>query len=253
MERWQALLRDGQPDAAWDALLERYQRLIFAAIRHYVSDRDDVMDVFANVCASLRADDFSRLRGQPTAGGGTVRFSTWLVAVVRNGTVDWLRARDGRSRRRPPPGLSPLEQRVYQLVVIDGRSHREAFHALAGRDGGAVSEHDFSAALTSVYREAPAWPPVSRGALRHAVPLPDSLSASADAPTNEDGERLAAALATLPADERLAVQLYVIEELPAAEVARLVGWPSAKAVYNRVRRALQAMRTMLRADPSADG
>jgi RNA polymerase sigma factor (sigma-70 family) len=253
MERWQELLRDGQPDAAWDALLERYQRLIFAAIRHYVSDRDDVMDVFTSLCASLRADDFARLRGQPTGAGGAVRFSTWLVAVVRNQTVDWLRARDGRSRRRLPQQLSPLEQRVYQLVVIDGRSHREAFHTLAGRDGGALSEHDFSAALAAAYREMRAWPQASRGALRHAVPLPDTLAAPPDPATTEDGEQLAAALGSLPADERLAVQLYVIDELPAAEVARIVGWPSAKAVYNRVGRALKALRRRLRPDSPAAG
>ena len=39
-------------------------------------------------------------------------------------------------------------------------------------------------------------------------------------------------------DERLAVQLFVVDEMPAAEVARTVGWRNAKAVYNRVYRAL---------------
>jgi RNA polymerase sigma factor (sigma-70 family) len=68
---------------------------------------------------------------------------------------------------------------------------------------------------------------------------------------NEDGERLAAALSTLPADERLAIQLYVIDELPAAEVARVLGWPSAKTVYNRVGRALKVLRRILRPHSTA--
>jgi DNA-directed RNA polymerase specialized sigma24 family protein len=38
------------------------------------------------------------------------------------------------------------------------------------------------------------------------------------------------------------VRLFVVEEPPAAEVARIVGWPRAKTVYNRVYRALAAMR-----------
>ena len=47
MEDWVVELQGGRPDAAWDRFLERYRRLIFAAIRHYAQDYDDVMDVFA--------------------------------------------------------------------------------------------------------------------------------------------------------------------------------------------------------------
>jgi DNA-directed RNA polymerase specialized sigma24 family protein len=72
-----------------------------------------------------------------------------------------------------------------------------------------------------------------------AVPVADPGEAA------ELGSRLAAALATQPAEVRLAVQLFVIDELRAAEVARVVGWPNAKAVYNRVHRALEAMRASL--------
>ena len=41
------------------------------------------------------------------------------------------------------------------------------------------------------------------------------------------------------------MQLYVIEELPAAEVAPVIGVAGAKAVYNRVYRSLQALRAYL--------
>src|SRR5213080_3162157 len=56
MEGWAAELASGRPDAAWDLFLDRYRRLIFAAIRHYAQDHDDVMDVFARVCEALRED-----------------------------------------------------------------------------------------------------------------------------------------------------------------------------------------------------
>lgn len=46
MEDWMARLQQREPDAAWDVFLTRYRRLIFAAIRHYAQDYDDVMDVF---------------------------------------------------------------------------------------------------------------------------------------------------------------------------------------------------------------
>jgi DNA-directed RNA polymerase specialized sigma24 family protein len=98
MEGWVAELKQGRPDAAWDLFLDRYRRLIFAAIRHYAQDYDDVMDVFARVCEALREDDLARLRcyaEQPFHGA---RFSTWLVTVVRHLTIDWFRHRNGRRR-----------------------------------------------------------------------------------------------------------------------------------------------------------
>jgi DNA-directed RNA polymerase specialized sigma24 family protein len=44
---------------------------------------------------------------------------------------------------------------------------------------------------------------------------------------------------------RLAVELFVVERMAAADVARVVGWPNAKAVYNRVYRVLMALRAEL--------
>jgi len=48
-------------------------------------------------------------------------------------------------------------------------------------------------------------------------------------------------------EDRAAVELFVMEELPAADVARIVGLPNAKAVYNRVYRALAVLRSRLEA------
>jgi RNA polymerase sigma factor (sigma-70 family) len=56
---------------------------------------------------------------------------------------------------------------------------------------------------------------------------------------------LGAALASLPAEDRLAVQLYVVDEMPADQVARALGYINAKTVYNRVYRALAAIRAGL--------
>ena len=71
-----------------------------------------------------------------------------------------------------------------------------------------------------------------------------SLDSSGDDPAVRAEQRaiLGAALASLPADDRLAVQLYVVDEMPAEDVARALGYPNAKTVYNRVYRALAAIR-----------
>lgn len=79
-ESWVAPLEEGDPEAAWDLFIERYRRLIFGAIRHYTTEPDDVMEVFAHVCEALRADDFARL-GRCAAHFDPARpFSTWLAS-----------------------------------------------------------------------------------------------------------------------------------------------------------------------------
>ena len=57
MNDWMAELRRGQEERAWDRFLDGYRGLLFAAIRHYAREYDDVMDVFTYVCDELRADD----------------------------------------------------------------------------------------------------------------------------------------------------------------------------------------------------
>lgn len=245
MEAWVEELRAGRGDAVWDRFIDDHRRLVFSAIRHYLKDPDDVMDVFAQVCAALRENEFARLRRFADAPEPRPRFSTWLVAVVRNLTVDWLRQRDGRPRRRIPEGLSAIQQRIYRHVFLESRSHQECFHLLAA-EGITLSDHDFASELATTYRLAPA-PAPSRGVLRRRqdpmrpdLAAPEARSLEVDAPA-----RLASLLAGLSAEDRLAVQLFVMDELSAAEVARIVGWPTARTVYNRVSRALASMRQQL--------
>ena len=119
LEPWVAELRRGNSDAAWDLFLDRYRRLVFAAIRHYAQDYDDVMDVFARVCESLREGDLKRLRGYVDQPNHTAKFSTWLVTVVRHLTVDWFRHRDGRRRLSSVAGaLPPLRRRIFEHVLV---------------------------------------------------------------------------------------------------------------------------------------
>lgn len=245
MEAWVEELRAGRGDAVWDRFIDDHRRLIFSAIRHYLKDPDDVMDVFAQVCAALRENDFARLRRFADAREPRPRFSTWLVAVVRNLTVDWLRQRDGRPRRRIPDNLSAVQQRIYQHVFLESRSHQECFHLLAA-EGLVLSDREYASELATTYRLSPA-PRPSRGVLRrrHDPMRPDLAAPQEDTLELDASARLGALLAGLSAEDRLAVQLFVMDELSAAEVARIVGWPTPKTVYNRVSRALATMRQQL--------
>lgn len=246
LEPWVAELQRGKTDAAWDLFLDRYRRLIFAAIRHYAQDYDDVMDVFARVCESLREADLKRLRtylAQPTH---TARFSTWLVTVVRHLTVDWFRHRDGRRRLSVAAAeLPPLRRRIFELVFLHKRSHVEAYELIRSAENADLSFGQFLTEVSATYRSIGQG---RRGRILRELAGPAPFAPDADdesARVSDRREELELALGALSPEERVAVQLYVVEEMPADAVAKVVGWRNAKTVYNRVYRALDLMRAHL--------
>jgi RNA polymerase sigma factor (sigma-70 family) len=245
VEPWLAKLNAGDSQAAWDLFHERYRRLILATIRRLVPDHDDVMDLFSTVCQALSADDFTRLRRYSDKSSTRASAATWLVAVVRNLTVDWLRQRDGRRRLTVPSTLSPLQQEIYAAVCIGGHSHVEAYELIRARTGLSLSFPEFLREVRATHLASPC---PDRAPPRRPVRdlSPDIATPAADPAESPDAtHRLAAALASQPADVRLAVNLFVVEGMSATDVACLVGWPNAKAVYNRVSRALTQIRVQL--------
>lgn len=248
-ERWLAALEDGEVETAWDRFLDRYRRLILATIRRYAADYDDVMGVFAHACEALHADDLARLRKYADLAPPRPRCSTWLVAVIRNLTIDWFRHRDGRRRLSAIADRLPsLERRIFEYVFHEGRSHTETFELLCSRDAAHLTYREFLRALRSTYA---AVRDGRRGELmRELAPrLPEPAPPALDDPavSADRRERIAAAMTTLSPEDRLTVQLYVVDGLPAAEVARLVGHATAKVVYNRTYRALESLREALHA------
>src|SRR5207247_31085 len=200
--------------------------LTFAAIRPYVQDYDDVMDVFAQVCESLREADLKRLRSYFERQAHTARFSTWLVTVVRHLTVDWFRHRDGRRRLSTVAAeLPPLRRRIFEFLFINKRSHVESYELLKSSDGCCLTFGQFLAEVSATYRAVASG---RRGRILHELggPAPqvedvedEQVSAS------ERRDELEEALSRLSPEERVAVELFVVEEMPADAVAKVVGWP----------------------------
>ena len=246
LDPWVVELQRGRSDAAWDLFLDRYRRLIFAAIRHYAQDYDDVMDVFARVCESLREGDLKRLRSYLAQPSHTARFSTWLVTVVRHLTVDWFRHRDGRRRLSTvATELPPLRRRIFEHVFLHKRSHVEAYELMRATDCAELSFGQFLVEVSATYRAVANG---RRGRILRELGGSAPPGAEADEPSDTGDERredLERALGSLSPEERVAVQMYIVEEMPAETVAKVIGWPNAKAVYNRVYRALDLLRERL--------
>jgi RNA polymerase sigma factor (sigma-70 family) len=247
MDDWVPELRRGVVDEAWNRFIDRYRRLIISAIRHYVQDYDDVMDVFAWVCEALRKDDLRRLRAWVDQPEHRAKFSTWLVTVVRHLSVDWFRHRDGRSRlSNLTKDLSPLRESIVELVFLNGRPHVEAYELICARHPPGPTFREFLFELRATYETVTQG---QRGRLlRELSPPPPPPPTAEPAPEIEGMDQrqwLDRVLATLEPLDRAALELYVVEEMPAADIARVLGLPNAKAVYNRVYRSLDALRRRL--------
>jgi RNA polymerase sigma factor (sigma-70 family) len=245
MEHWVEPLQRGDTEQAWDAFIGQYRRLVFASIQHYTRDHDDVMDVFARVCDALREDDLRRLRAWVGAPGHRARFSTWLVTVVRHLTVDWYRRLHGhRHVTKLAETLPPRQRRIFELVFENRRSHVEAFEDLRSHEAPALRWREFAADLRATYA---AVQRAFRGGLLRDLgsPPPPDPEASASLEPGEPAEQRAVlerAMACLAAEERVAIELFVVEDMSAEAVARVLGLSNAKAVYNRVYRALARVK-----------
>jgi RNA polymerase sigma factor (sigma-70 family) len=240
-------LRAGDLDGAWSTFVDRYRRLIFAQIRRATTEPDDVMDIFAHVCDRLRENDLARLKRFAFDPAPRASFATWLVAVLRNLIVDWFRARDGRSRAQPPRSLSPLGKQMYELVFLEHRSHREASElVLLANAGTGVTAGDCRHALREAHRAAFTGAIGTQARPVAAVPYAEWVAASADPSSTVDvGEALRLAMQALDAESQLAIQLFLVEEMPAADIAHVLRLGNAKAVYNRVYRGLAVIREAL--------
>lgn len=254
MEPWATELLAGATDAAWDRFLTRYRPLIFATIRHVVREPDDVMDVFAAVLESLREGDYRRLRGYLAEPNPGAQFSTWLVVVVRHLAIDWRRGRAGRAG--PPLAvqhLPPLEQDVFALVIGRRAGHSETYERLRGGAYPDLSLREFRAALRRVYQALGRGPRRAGGLELPTMSEPEAWAALEEESRVARGRALRRVLADLPAEDRVLLGLYVVQGTPASAVARVLGLPGAKAVYNRAYRLLVALRARLDAGARGPG
>lgn len=248
---WLDALQAGDADAAWDSFIAQYRRLIFATIRHYARDHDDVMDAFAHVCTALHENGLARVQRYWDRPTHTARFSSWLVTVVRHQVIDWFR----QHRLHQEPGftarLSPLQRQIFNLVFLESRSHLESYELIRTTTDPTLAFADYVRALRETYDAVAVsrWKPLAREvAGSPLLEISEVVAGDASDPgtTFDTALRIANALNMLEPEERSAVELFVVHEMPAAAIARALRWPNAKAVYNRVYRALAALRARLK-------
>jgi RNA polymerase sigma factor (sigma-70 family) len=128
-----------------------------------------------------------------------------------------------------------------------------AYRALRGYDAGRIATLRLRPWLLTIVRNTarnaardagrrPAPPPGFEPVEEHS----DAPSVEEQAERGDDRRELGAALARLPAVQRLAVVLRHVVDLPTAEVAEVLGCPEGTA-KSHISRGLQRLRAMLAA------
>lgn len=130
-----ATIQPVQPtdEELWRSFVDRHTPTLLALIeRNGVRDHDEAMDLYVHTCQRLSANGCERLKRFDPGHG---KIGAWLAVVVRNATVDWVRARAGRPRLFAAiKTLPPHDQRVFELyywkelplAVIAGMLAQEA-------------------------------------------------------------------------------------------------------------------------------
>lgn len=113
----------GGDTRAYETLYHRYKNRILTFIFRYVGDRDWAED--------LTQETFLKLYRAPKAFDPRNRFLTWLFAVARNLTIDFLR------RKRPTAALVAKDDDQEYTIEPEDRAHERpvAMTLLSEMDG----------------------------------------------------------------------------------------------------------------------
>jgi RNA polymerase sigma factor (sigma-70 family) len=246
---------------AWVEFLESYGPVLYQTARAYTPNQDAAADCYVYICEQLAHNRFKRLlKFNPN---GRASFTTWLRVVARNLCFDWHRSQSGRYRPfKSLEGLSALELEIYRWRFAQGASQQETLHQLAPQFPG-VDLDELSAIeghLQNSLSSRQRW--ILSASRQSEIPTPvavvgeESELGVVDIPDQQpDQERqlishqqrgqLQKHLASLPADERLMLQLRFEHGLSLDEVARLCGLGDGQRVHRKLTAVLKKLRFLM--------
>ncbi len=241
------------PGAGWRAFIDQYTPLIVGLLRRSgLTDRDEVMEVYVDVCERLSANGYARLTSQDASRGS---IGGWLAVLTRNAAIDWIRSRKGRRRLfQAVRDLSAFDQRVFELFYWDERTASEiceierarladVFDSL-GRIDAALNHRHRSELLALAARSRA---PVALDDIDAAERIADErMDAEDHLRVRQTNERLERALRSLSAEDAAIVRLKFVEGLSNAAIEQTIG---SKVTASRIERVLEVLRTFLDEPP----
>lgn len=254
-------LQSSNSSDAWAEFLDSYSPVLYQTARACTSNEDAAADCYLYICEGFAKNGFRRLLKFKSDGNAS--FTTWLRVVARNLCMDWHRSHSGRLRPfKSFQGLPPLELEVYTCRFIHGASHEETFQrlkslfpqvsidqiseieqrlqqSLSARQQWILSsrkQSEFNASAAAADEESDA----------EMVDVADSRpNQEAWVADREQQAQLENSLASLPAQERLFVELRFEQDLSLDEIARLCGLEDAQRVHRRLTSILAKLRVTM--------
>lgn len=221
-------------------LLPMVRHVVLAVGRRYRIGRDDLDELHSLVCLKLVSDRYAVFRKFEGRSG----LRTYLTTVVTRVWLDIRIARGGKWRPSAAASrLGPAAVALERLLTHDGCSLAEASRILTMNMGLARSERE----ARMLYESLPARIPRRR--LVHDVFLED-VPAPPPGPSNTLDEssrfraELAAALRTLPVEDRRLIVRRFVWEQTVAQIARELGLDQ-KDLYRRYDRLFVRIRALL--------
>jgi len=259
--------RDGgraSPWQSWEGFLRDYSGFILGCIRRFTVDPDERMDMYAHVCARLRADECRRLQQFRGMGaGGSCKFTTWLATVTLNLCREWIRSARGRRRLyRSIERLSAKHALVFKHRYWHGFTSRQILELIRPL-GYARSIDDVEQTVAEIEKSLNSdhrWRILARKS--KGSPAAHSLGDEAtDKHCRTDQHdfaeqamhrehvlrHLRASVAKLPAETRSVLDLRYREGLTARAVAHRLEIRPYKRVYEIQTRGLRFVRDELEA------
>jgi len=240
----------------WRTFIDQYTPLLLGLIRRGgLIDRDEVMEVYVQICEQLSARDFERLKSQDAARGS---LGGWLAVMTRHAIVDWVRSKKGRRRLfQAVEHLPESDRRVFELYYWDERTPSEIAEHLAvetssradlagvldalGRLDGVLTDRHRADLLALTTRTKAATPiDDTDSADRVPDPAPDPETAARAAQMNARFEQ---ALGSLSSEDAAIVRLKFMSGLSNADVERALGITGL--TMKRLRDILAALRSSL--------
>jgi DNA-directed RNA polymerase specialized sigma24 family protein len=256
-ERLRQLLA-ADPERGWRAFIDAETPTMLALIaRTGIVDHDEAMEVYVRACERLAANDCAALRRRDPSLGS---LAGWLAVVIKRAAVDWIRSRTGRRRIfASVRELDRFHQRLFELFYWEGRRPSEAaevlsvemkrdvgtaevFEALERVDSVLTARHRVDL-LSTLARHRPATPLEGEDDEPTMDPPSEVLDPESELGAREREEQLARALASLPAEDAVIINLKFVEGLTRPQIQRFLRLP--ELTEHRVRTIVATLRTRL--------
>lgn len=254
-------LRSPSATDAWVEFLESYAPFLYQIARACTADNGAATDCYVHICEELAHNRFKRLLKFNPKGRGS--FTTWLRVVARNLCFDWHRSQSGRQRPfKSLQDLSPLELEIYNWRFARGASQNETLGYVAqafpgvGPDEVSAAEERLQRSLTTHQRwilstrnRAEVGTVVAEAGEDGQFDVLDMADPQLDQETllilKEQEQHLQEILVTLPAEERLLVQLRFEHDLSLDEIAALCRLANGQLVHRRLTAVLKKVRSVM--------